>query len=242
MYLLEPHPILLSTSSLVLYTHGLFFSLGAVISTLWLIRLTRGLSLKPLEIVERCFWIFLAGLFCARLGYLVVYLNTWTSVSQLWEIWQGGLLSYTGILGSLFVAWLFARKLPEKERWQWADALMQAALLGWAIGRVGNYYAADSVGVLSTTWSAFYGRVPIQLFEVILCGLLVFGLNKVPAIPAGRRAFYGLLGYLAGRFVIDIWRDEGSFLYLHASQWVSLLSVIGIYFLFRRFLKRPHVS
>jgi len=233
--LLSAHPILISGHGFTVYTHGFFFALGAVVATLQACWLLKGV-LRPVEVVERCFWIFVISLFAARLGFLLIYPDEWTSVSQIVTVWQGGLVSYVGMLSGVGMTLLFWRRLPEEKRTLWLNTIVLVTLVGWAIGRLGNYFAADSYGVLSPVWSAFYGRVPIQLFESLLClGLaaLLWWKRPQPLL------LWGLFGYNLGRFVIDFWRDEGSFLGLHVSQWVSLVLVLLSSLLLVRY-KRTH--
>lgn len=234
MYLLEPHPIFFTTSAGTLYTHGLFFALGAVVATLVLLAHTRELPLRRTQVLERALWIFGAGLLGARIGYLFSYPDVWTRVAQLWEIWEGGLVSYTGILAGLSIAWLSVKFLKKEQQWRWADAVVAAGLLGWAAGRLGNYYAGESVGVTSSVWTAFYGRVPIQLFEIVWCVLVYLLITRRPFRSP---ALAGVGLYLAGRLVIDIWRAESVYAGLHVSQWVSLLGCILIISVYRSRMK-----
>ncbi|MBU6389199.1 prolipoprotein diacylglyceryl transferase, partial [Patescibacteria group bacterium] len=138
------------------------------------------------------------------------------------SIWEGGLVSYWAIVGGLLVAWWLFLSRPKSERAAWFNSLLIAAALGWGIGRIGNYYAGDSIGTVNPVWSAFYGRVPIQLWEAALCfGLvLLFQGRRLASIRTGLLL---LILYFAGRFVIDFWRDEKIWLGLHLSQWVSLM-------------------
>src|ERR1044072_4065677 len=201
MSLLSPHPILWQNGAFVLYTHGFFFALGALAAVLCMLPKAAENKLSPSGLVSRLLVIVVAGLFAARIGYLISYPQQWPSLSQVWSIWDGGLVSYFGMAGGLAIAWLYVRRLSKEQRAAWADSFIIAALLGWAIGRWGNYYAVESYGVTSTSWSAFYGRVPVQLFESFWClGVAVFLAPR--RWSTGRVAVSGLLLYLAGRFCI----------------------------------------
>jgi prolipoprotein diacylglyceryltransferase len=79
--------------------------------------------------------------------------------------------------------------------------------------------------VESDYFSAFYGQVPIQLFESVLCLAVATGafqLWKKRVHSPGTIAWYVLAAYCAGRFVIDAWRDEQIIGVFHISQIVSL--------------------
>ncbi|MCC2631468.1 MAG: prolipoprotein diacylglyceryl transferase, phosphatidylglycerol:prolipoprotein diacylglycerol, partial [Patescibacteria group bacterium] len=160
----------------------------------------------------------------ARIGFFLTYPSTFESVLQVLSIWQGGLVSYWGMVAGIAIAFM----LIKKERGEWFDAFAVALMVGWAVGRLGNYYAGDSGGVESEFFSVFYGQVPIQLFESALCLAVAggaFRLWKKQSIAPGMLAWYVLAAYCAGRFIIDAWRDEPAIGFFHISQIVSLAGV-----------------
>jgi prolipoprotein diacylglyceryltransferase len=214
---------------LVITPHGLFFALGAVAAAAFLLKKRKALGLSAGTIVERVFWIFALGLLGARLAYLLAYPDEWQEVAQVLTIWEGGLVSFGGLLvGSGMVFW-FAKKTAERDAWLSSTA--RAFLLGWAIGRIGNFFALESAGVVSPTWDFLHGTVPIQLFESLGCLMLFFGLRSLSTL----RLTYGALGgYLLIRFVIDFWRDESVFSGLRVSQWVSAGLFIALVFTYWR--------
>jgi phosphatidylglycerol:prolipoprotein diacylglycerol transferase len=180
---------------------------------------------------ERVLLVFVAGLAGARIGFFLSYPDQYVSLGQVLAIWNGGLVSYWGMATGGLAAWTLFR--GEKHPASWADIVMVSSLWGWAVGRLGNYWAADSVGVPVGRFALFYGRVPIQLFESLLC--LVLGSILYRMVARGPRpglaAGIGFLGYGLGRGIIDSWRDESVLFHLHQSQWVSLSMalVAGIY-------------
>jgi len=170
-------------------------------------------------------WGFLVGLIGARLGFWLAYGTI--PLSAVPKIWEGGLLSYTGILAGALTLWWYLGKYDRENRLRWLDLCFVVGVFAWGVGRIGNYYAADSVGVLSSVWHLTYGRVPIQLFEMVVCWLIAWlGLRLLDRLPAGRTAWFVILCYLAARFSIDGWRDETSMAGLHMSQWFCLVSLV----------------
>ncbi len=205
-------------------THGVFFALGAYAGLLLLRSLAGRAHLPTAELPWQVLHIFAGGLLAARLGYVLLYLDRFDSVGQIFAIWQGGLVSYFGIAGGLLVAVLVFKE----KRLLWLDLVALATLLSWAVGRLGNYYAADVVGVEHQAFAAFYGRVPISLFESLLCLVLLGVLLRWRPRRPGYTFGLALLGYMLGRSLIDIWRDEYLVLpYLHISQLISLVVAIG---------------
>lgn len=222
MTLLEPHPIVFQSTFGTITAHGVFFALGAVVAAWFFAYQIRQAGMgRFVQGFESAVLIFVLGLFGARFGYLITYRAEWTSFGQLFAVWQGGLVSFWGIAAGFAAAWWLARHWSGEKRVTWWRTMVLAGLLGWGIGRLGNYYMSDSFGVLSSHWSAFYGRVPIQLLESLWCLLLFFTLRR-----RADAAWLGVLGYIAGRFIIDTWRDELQLGPLHLSQWFAILALV----------------
>lgn len=233
MFLLSPHPTIFTLGDFALTTHGFFFALGAAVGALYLMRQAKQFGAKSSEVLEWVLWIFVIGLLAARVTYLFAYPSEWESVADLIAIWHGGLVSFGGLLAGYFTAKVVVRKLPREQRLAWYDAAGIALLLAWAIGRLGNYYAQESVGVVSLFWHLTYDRIPIQLFELFGCLIIALLLIRFKThFKPGALAHVALMSYLVLRFIVDIWRDEGSLFGLHISQYVSLLGmlIIAIYY------------
>jgi prolipoprotein diacylglyceryltransferase len=235
MWLLSPHPILFHTGLATIYTHGVFFALAAVCSVLamQLLAVSKGLPADDVPLYGVI--IFLSGLIAARIGFFVSYPSAFASLADVVAIWRGGLVSYWAIGGGLAAGYLLFKRVGGVMA-SWMDVTCLSGLLGWSIGRLGNYYAGDSVGVLNGHFAPFYGRVPIQLFEAAWCLMLFFALKgRVASLPPGLSALYGLTGYFAGRIVIDGWRDEGYLIgAVHTSQVISIVSLATLVFMLWR--------
>jgi prolipoprotein diacylglyceryltransferase len=237
MQLLEPHPVLTQTAVGPITAHGVAFALGAFVGLLVLGALTREVkSWRYVEVIERGLIIFLVGLVAARLGFWLVYLGS-VAVGEVLQIWRGGLLSFAGLVGGGLATILLGRRLSPNERRVWRRAVVVATLVAWAIGRLGNYYGADSGGVLAAGWELTSGRVPIQLFESLWCLLLAIALIKAPVhlVP-----FLGVGGYGLARVVIDTWRDERIWAGWHLSQWVGMGMILFALIAYVARRPRPH--
>lgn len=229
MILLDRHPILFSIEGVNITAHGLFFILGVLGAYLVLKAYVSRYSMNSRDLFFNVVLIFFAGIVAARIGFALVYPSEFHSLAEFFAIWEGGLLSYTGIVGGLLAIQLLYGSKPIVERLEWFDAFGLVALFGWSIGRLGNYYAGDSGGVQSAYWSVFYGHIPIQLFESVFCLVLFFillNLSHKKQLRPGALVVFSIGGYALGRMVIDFWRDESRILFFHVSQWAALLIFI----------------
>lgn len=218
----ELQPLVWMTPVGEISAHGAFFALAFLAAaTFFASSLSSNKVTGYPDALEHGVWIVVLALLGARLGYLVSYQGVWQSLPQFFRIWEGGLVSFWGIgVGLLVAAWR-SRRYGLRDRQRFWRSVALAGLLGWSIGRLGNWFGADSYGVVAASWEQVGGRVPIQLFESAAC-LVLFAL----AYRSREAAWVAVLGYLALRAIIDTWRDEALVGPLHASQWVALAGLI----------------
>ena len=193
------------------------------------------LNLTVGDIFQRVFWIFALGLLGARLAFLLAYPDEWQSVLQIFQIWEGGLVSFGGIAVGVVVTVWFSGRAPRGG--EWLAAAAKAFLIAWAVGRVGNFLSLDTSGLVSSSWNFLYGTIPIELFEALGCLVLYLLVRHIehPVIQ-----YVTLIGYFVVRFVVDFWRDEAVFGGLRVSQWMSaaiLVLLVTLYVSMRRYRK-----
>lgn len=239
--LLTPYPIIIKLGWFTLYSHGLFFGLGAILTAITFSAFARRWERVPRNVYWDLVVIFASSLIISRLGYFLVYPQDFQNLGQLVSIWKGGLVSYFGLVAGFLLAIKIFRAYPGNNWKRWLDLFVVAALPGWAIGRIGNFLAGDSYGLVSESWRFFYQRVPIQLLETAWC-LLLFALfygrlRLARTYRGGSVAGWVVISYLLGRFVIDYWRDEPEILGWQLSQIASLL-LAGVFAVYLSLLKR----
>ena len=201
-------PVLLSLyGPLAVRWYGLAYLFGFLLSFLLLRRWSQRGSLSiPSDQVSHFivlfafFGVFLGG----RLGYQLLY-NFDAFIANplcLFKIWEGGMASHGGFVGSvLFLIW-YARK-QGYEFWNISDHLAMTVSLGIGFGRIANFINGELWGrVSSAKWAIIfpqeiglrYGeydtnvieqlvtsghlfpRHPSQLYQALCEGFLVFGL------------------------------------------------------------------
>ena len=206
--------------------HSLFFALGALSGLIVYIRLNNKLSVNSL--VQDYFWALLFGLLGARLAYSMFF--GFASFLELVAFWQVGLISYGGIILGLVVFYL--RQSHNPHRSDRLDTFVISIALAWTVGRLGNYFEQDAYGVVNESFSLFYNRVPISLFESLVAFILfITCLNWWrQGLFTGKIAWIIFTLYFLARFIIDFYRDlPPYYLNLNISQLVALLlAVCGI--------------
>ncbi|MFO0969267.1 MAG: prolipoprotein diacylglyceryl transferase family protein [Gemmataceae bacterium] len=113
----------------------------AFLACLWLAkRLSRREGIPEGTFADIAVWLFLAGIFGARLTFYIQYQSQFQTIGQFFAIWDGGLVFYGsffgGLIGYLFI-WRFYLRKRHISNWKMLDVLAPCLALGLAIGRLG---------------------------------------------------------------------------------------------------------
>ena len=212
-------------------------------------------GLNPDDIIVLALIVIPFSILGARL-YYCIFSDTHYTFTTFWQIRNGGLAIYGGIIGGVIAIVIFALfKKDFKLIIKLFDVIAPALILGQAIGRWGNFFNQEAYGNLVTNpkWQWFPFAVKIDTFGgyewhlatffyesmwnligfVLL--LIVFNRSKRLGSTTGfYLAYYGL-----GRIWIEGLRTDS--LYwgpLRVSHWLSaVLVVIGLTVLVYNYIK-----
>jgi phosphatidylglycerol:prolipoprotein diacylglycerol transferase len=132
-------------------------------------------------------WMFAGVIIGGRLGYCLLYSWNFTVQHPFWifYLWQGGMASHGGILGSIAAIYFCARrhKIPF---YNLADATALCCPPALFLGRIANFINGELWGRPATVaWAVIFPdappvggvnlpRHPSQLYEALLEGALLF--------------------------------------------------------------------
>ena len=256
------HKVALELGPLTIHWYGVFVGLGCLLG-LWSAA-QRGLreGIAREQTYDFCWWILLGAVLGARVWYVGSYWHedfadkSWFAM---FNIRQGGLIFYGGVVGSSIALILYSI-LKRQPLWQLADVAAPSIALGSALGRIGCLMTGCCYGSnCSLPWAIRFPVDhathhepvhPVQIYDSIislaLYLVLEFGVFR-------RRRFDGqvfvvwLLVYPFARSLTELFRGDYPHRYLGGSltpgQAMSLFTVIvGVmlyYFLPRRLTRRP---
>ncbi|MGE0493688.1 MAG: prolipoprotein diacylglyceryl transferase [Vulcanimicrobiota bacterium] len=213
-------------------SHGVAFLLAAVVAYLFTRRRVPPRYHRHLEDVLP--FMVVGALLGARLLYVLQNPVLWSDPREAFSLWNGGLVSYGGLVGAVlaWLAFLRYRGLPVGPL---SDALAPTALVGWGIGRLGcllSWYGETGT-VTTMPWGfvvdAEQPRHPVMLYlslALFLSAAVVLQLEQRTDWPTTGPA---LVTYGLSRASMDFFRDYDPHLLMYTSQaFCVVLVVMGL--------------
>lgn len=217
-------------------------------------REARKLNIPQDTLIDFLLYAIPLAIICARIYYVIFRFNMFSE--DLWSIFnirEGGLAIYGGIIGGLIAAKIAARK-HHVSVWTLLDIIAPALVLGQGIGRWGNYINMEAYGLrINEEYLQFFPfavEIPVgdvwywhmaTFFYEFCWDVLVFALLLVIRHHKRRNGdvfCWYLLLYCAGRTVIEGLRNDSlTFIseFVRISQVLSAIAALGvvIYFFVR---------
>ena len=240
-------PNIVRLGPLLITWHGVFSVLGIIAAArlgFWLLE-RNGVELKGGG-GDGLAWMVIVGLIGARLLYVWENFRIFANgqLLRMFALTEGGISQWGGLFGAMLGAFIWARR-SKFSYWKMIDAGGPAAMIGLAIGRIGDVINGEHHGTPTTLpWGVEYvnpntlgepGRVvhPEVAYEMVLClvilaAILPFHERLKKRLPDGALGliYFGI--YAAGRFLLSFMRTDPSvFLGMRQAQLASALVVVA---------------
>jgi phosphatidylglycerol:prolipoprotein diacylglycerol transferase len=242
---IDLNPNLFRIGPFLVTWHGVFAVLGILAAA----RL--GLWLLPKDGVDTTHsadgvaWMVVLGLVGARLLYVWENFKIFAggNLLRVFALTEGGISQWGGLFGAMVGAYVWARR-AKFSYWKLIDASGAAAMIGLAVGRIGDVINGEHHGTpTNAPWGVEYvnpatlgdpGVVvhPEVAYEMVLTmallgALLPFHQRLKARLPDGVLGLVYLGLYAAGRFFLSFYRtDPAVFAGLRQAQLASLLMVV----------------
>ena len=243
---IDLNPNIVRIGPLLITWHGVFAVLGIIAAA----RLGFWLLQKDLPNLtgtgDGLAWMVVLGLVGARLLYVWENFKLFADgqLLRIFALTEGGISQWGGLFGAAAGAYIWARR-TKFSYWKILDAGGAAAMIGLAIGRIGDVINGEHHGSPTTLpWGVEYvnpntlgepGKVvhPEVAYEMVLCllilgALLPFHQRLKARLPDGALGLIYFAIYGTGRFFLSFVRTDPSvFLGLRQAQLASALMVLA---------------
>ncbi len=200
------YPILFSIGKINFYSYGLFAAISVIAVYFVMKQLAFKKQLNDNNLFDKVLLVFVCALIFSRISYFVLYNNQFDAWYEIFYVWNGGLISFGGIIGG-FIAFLIVFK---KDLIKWLDVIGVSFLLGASIWRIGGFLSGGNPGMISNSFIAINNRIPTVLIEsLILFFIFLYFYNNFTKMkfPNGVIFWICLGAYGFIRIGIDFLRD-----------------------------------
>lgn len=222
------------------YWYGIIIALGFILAIIYCFKRAGKFGVDSDKLLNCVLVTAPLAIICARLYYVVF--NPDTSFAQFFNIHQGGLAIYGGVIGAVVIG-IICCKIWKANILSTLDLASLGFLIGQGIGRWGNFVNQEAYGAATNSdWFGMTGGKialkmgdgvlvhPCFLYESVWCllgFLLLHFISKKRKFDGELGCFY-LIWYGFGRMIIEGFRTDslplGSF---RVSQILSALMVIA---------------
>jgi phosphatidylglycerol---prolipoprotein diacylglyceryl transferase len=199
--------------------YGLSWAFGFLISQQIIYYIYKKEGRAASEVDTLTVYLVVAAVLGARLGHVLFYdpIHYFQEPLRILAIWEGGLASHGGAMGSLLALYFFAKKTQVPYLWIVDRIVIVSGLMGCLI-RLGNLMNSEVVGLPTTVPWAFVftaiddvPRHPAQLYEAIYCFVLFVFLfwmwnSKRTTLPNGLLTAWFLIILFSLRFVDEFFK------------------------------------
>jgi phosphatidylglycerol---prolipoprotein diacylglyceryl transferase len=240
------NPMAIELGPIQVHWYGVIIVTGLALA-LWLVmRESERRHLDKDIFADLLLWAIPIAIISARIYYVIFEWDYYSkNLSQIPQIWEGGIAIHGALIGAVVTAYIFAKKRGVSF-WKLADIAAPSIILGQAIGRWGNFMNQEAHGgevsrsflenlflpdfIVNQMYinGAYYH--PTFLYESIwnfLGLILLLSLRKVN-LRRGEMFLTYVIWYSFGRFFVEGLRTDSLMLtdYLRVAQTISILLTV----------------
>ena len=236
------YPIICKIYPFTLYSYGLMLAIAFIVSSFLAVRQAKNKSLNPDIIFNLLFWVFIWGIFGARILYIIENLQYYLkNPAEIIMLQQGGLSWFGGLLLGIMVGVFYLKKnnLPV---YKTLDLVAPFLALGQAIGRIGCLLNGCCFGKAAKFGIYFSSHnlvlIPTQIYSSLILVFIFIILRFLQDRPhrQGQIFLIYLLLYSAKRFFIEFWRADNPVIFSGLTLFQLFSILIFIFSVIKLFL------
>lgn len=232
-----------------IYWYAVIILTGFLLGMFFVARNSKTYGVDSENVMDIALFGLVFGIIGARIYYVCFALDEFTSIADIFKIWNGGLAIYGGIIAAFISTAVYCR-IKKLNMLNVFDVCCPGLFIGQAIGRWGNFVNAEVFGrETALPWGmSVNGSVPVHplfLYESLwnVLGLIILCMFRNKKTADGQVVCFYVGWYSLGRLFLEGMRDPAYILYavpgvLGISQIVALCGVIGSVVMFTVLTKR----
>ncbi|MDP2211994.1 MAG: prolipoprotein diacylglyceryl transferase [Candidatus Aquicultor sp.] len=236
-------PVLFQVGPITVYSYGVAIALAFLISLFIIMHESKRKGFNPDFAYDLVLFAMVGGIAGARLVYVIDHWHDFAaSPTQIFAIWQGGLVFYGGLIGGA-LAVLGLVKMKKMSIGKVADIVAPCLAIGSAVGRLGCFSNGCCYGqATNVPWAITFNNPlsaaqplgvplhPTQLYEagynILILGVLWFSRKKVKSDGLLFWLYIALYGLF--RFIVEFFRANPDVIFgLSASQLFSVFMLVA---------------
>lgn len=214
------NPVAFQIGSKPIYWYALIILTGFLLGLLFVYFTCQKWGVKKDNVWDIALFGLVAGIIGARIYYVIFALDEFSSPLEFFEIWNGGLAIYGGIIGAVISTAVYCRikKLSIPLTF---DVCAPGLLIGQAIGRYGNLvncevYGRSTNSLLAMSINSAEPVHPLFLYESLwnIAGLILLLIFRNKKHADGQVFCFYIFWYSLGRLFLEGMRSSEYILYL----------------------------
>lgn len=242
-------PVAFSIGTKDIYWYALIILAGFFAGLLFVYATCEKRGIKKDTVWDIALFGLISGIIGARIYYVLFALDEFSHWTEYFEIWNGGLAIYGGIIGAIISTCVYCRLKKVNTRLAF-DVCAPGLFIGQAIGRFGNFvncevYGGETSSVFGMSINGAEPVHPVFIYESMwnILGLALLLLLRRRKHSDGQIFCFYIFWYSFGRFFLEGMRDPHYILFLipgiiGISQAVALAAMLVSAVLFVVFSKK----
>lgn len=212
--------VALSIGSKNIYWYALIILAGFFAGAIFVYFTCEKRGFKKDSVWDIALWGLICGIIGARIYYVLFALDEFSSPAEYFEIWNGGLAIYGGIIGAVISTAVYCR-VKKISFSLAADVCCPGLFIGQAIGRFGNFvncevYGGETASLFGMSINGSPAVHPLFLYESLwnIAGFILLLIFRDKKHANGQVFCFYIFWYSLGRFFLEGMRDPQYILYL----------------------------
>lgn len=236
------YPLLFQIGPIKIFTWGFIVAIGILLAILLATKYAKKKDINPDQIQNLIILMVIGGILGSRLIHILQFPEI--PLTDFFKIWDGGLSLFGGLLGGTLVFYIYA-KHKKLNFLKTLDILAIPMVLGLLIGRIACFFGdGGHIGKLTTVswgvlvngeirhWTVLYSFIILIPILIILLKL------KTKHRYDGFLLASTMILYGIGRFILDFFRADPTYLGLTIAQFGTILIfILGVYLIYKNAIK-----